>query len=303
MKIATFLTDDEADSLHFDAEDLAPLKQAFPKATIRHHQTSATFLEDAKDVDIVLTWHFEADWYRGFPDLTAIYTPAAGGDWVAEDPSGSIPVIHGSFHGPILAESLLSALLFMNHRMPAMIRNHQARQWDRKLQGGTRLLATQTILIIGMGNIGSYCANLLRPLAGKIIGVRQQADENTKGVSDLPQLLPNADHVILLLPGIEETNRFMNKERLAQMKQGSYIYNFGRGNSLHAEDLIPALDCIAGAFLDVTEIEPLPADSALWKHEKVFITPHSSCMYEDYTERYMREVISQMTRNSKGLLQ
>ena len=303
MKIATFLTDDEADSLHFNAEDLTPLKQAFPEATIRHHQTSATFLEDAQDVDTVLTWHFEANWYRNFPNLTAIYTPAAGGDWVAEDPSGSIPVVHGSFHGPILAESLLSALLFMNHRMPAMIRNHQARQWDRKLQGGTRLLATQSILIIGMGNIGAYCAKLLAPLAREIIGVRQRADANTKGVSELPQLLPNADHVILLLPGIDETNRFMNKESLAHMKQGSYIYNFGRGNSLHAVDLIPALDRLAGAFLDVTETEPLPAGSPLWEHEKVFITPHSSCMYEDYTERYMMEVISQMTRDSKGLSQ
>ena len=303
MKIATFLTDDEADSLHFDAEDLSPLKQAFPEATITNHLTSATFLEDAKDVDIVLTWHFEADWYRNFPNLSLIYTPAAGGDWVALDPRGNIPVIHGSFHGPILGESLLSAVLFMNHRMPAMIRNHQARQWDRKLQGGTRLLATQTILIIGMGNIGAYCAKLLAPLAREIIGVRQLADENTKGVTDLPHLLPHADHVILLLPGKEETNRFMNKERLAQMKRGSYVYNFGRGNSLHAEDLIPALERLAGAFLDVTETEPLPAESPLWEHEKVFITPHSSCMYEDYTERYMMEVISQMTRDSKALLQ
>lgn len=301
MKIATFLSDDEADSLHFDAEDLTSLKKAFPKATITHHQTPVTFLEDAKDVDIVLTWHFEADWYKNFPNLSVIYTPAAGGDWVADDPQANIPIIHGTFHGPILGESLLSALLFMNHRMPAMIRNHQTRQWDRKLQGGTRLLATQSILIIGMGNIGVYCAKLLAPLAREIIGVRQQADENTKGVSDLPQLLPNADHVILLLPGKEETNRFMNKERLAQMKQGSYIYNFGRGNSLHTEDLIPALDRLAGAFLDVTEIEPLPTDSALWEHEKVFITPHSSCMYEDYTERYMMEVISLMTRSSKEL--
>ena len=296
MKIATLLNDDDADSLHFDADDLLPLKRAFPDATITHHQTSASFLEGAKDVDIVLTWHFEVDWYQDFPNLTAVYTPAAGGDWVAADPRGLVPVIHGSFHGPILAESLLSALLFMNHRMPAMIRNHQARGWDRKLQGGTRLLATQTILIIGMGNIGSYCAKLFAPLAKEIIGVRQQPDENTKGVADLPQLLPEADHVILLLPGTAETNRFMHTQRLAHMKLGSYIYNFGRGNSLHATDLIPALDRLAGAFLDVTEEEPLPKDSPLWEHEKVFITPHSSCMYEDYTERYMQEVIAQMTR-------
>lgn len=296
MKIATFLDDDEADSLHFNAEDLIPLTQAFPEATITYHHTAESFLKDAKDVDIVLTWHFEAHWYKDFQNLTAIYTPAAGGDWVAEDPRGSIPIIHGSFHGPILGESLLSAVLFMNHRMPEMIRNHRARKWDRKLQGGTRLLATQTVLIIGMGNIGSYCAKLLQPLAGKIIGVRQQPDENTKGVSDLPQLLPEADHVILLLPGTEETDRFMNDARLALMKPGSYIYNFGRGNSLHAADLMPALDRLAGAFLDVTETEPLPLDSSLWEHEKVFITPHSSCMYEDYTERYMKEVISQLTQ-------
>ncbi|MDZ7686291.1 MAG: hypothetical protein U5O39_15900 [Gammaproteobacteria bacterium] len=66
-------------------------------------------------------------------------TPAAGADWVRPDPSERVPVIYGTFHGDILRESLLHAVLFMNHNMPAMIRNFEARQWDRNLQADSRL--------------------------------------------------------------------------------------------------------------------------------------------------------------------
>ena len=298
MKIATFLVDHEAESLSFSTSDLDRLCRALPTVEIEQYESESAFRSDGADADIVLTWHFETSWYAGFPKLKTIHTPAAGRDWVAPDPNGNINVVHGTFHGPILAESLLGALLFMNHRMSAMFQNHRHRKWNRNLQTGTRLLAEQTILILGLGHIGNYCASMLAPLAKKIVGVRRTSmeDTNTFTVDDLPQLLPDADHVVMLLPGTDETDRFMNTERLSLMKKGSFIYNFGRGNSLVAQDLLPAMTHLGGAFLDVTEEEPLPRTSPLWDHEKVFITPHSSCMYADYTSRYLDEVIQHLTR-------
>ena len=296
MKIATFLIDNDARSLSFSSSDLDRLHLALPTAEIEHYETETSFLENGSDADIVLAWQFEASWYDRFPNLKTIYTPAAGRDWIAPAPKDNIDVVHGTFHGPILAESLLGALLFMNHRMPAMIRNHRDCAWDRNIQTGTRLLREQTVLIIGLGNIGSYCATMLTPLVKQVVGVRRSAiDTNTLTINDLPQLLPEADHVVMLLPGVTETDRFMNTKRLSLMKQGSYIYNFGRGNSLIAEDLLPVIAHLGGAFLDVTEEEPLPPTSPLWKHEKIFITPHSSCLYADYTSRYLDEVIQNLT--------
>ena len=112
-------------------------------------------------------------------------------------------------------------------------------------------------------------------------------------------LLPIADHVVLLLPGGPETNRFMNRDRLDLMQPGAYIYNFGRGNALVAADLIPCLNRLGGAFLDVTEDEPLPAISPLWQQKNslptVFITPHSSCMYKDYTGLYIEEIVQHLS--------
>ena len=296
MKIATFLIDNDAESLSFSSSDLDLLRIALPTIEIEYYETETSFLENGSDADIVLTWQFEASWYDRFPHLKTIYTPAAGRDWIALAPKANIDVVYGTFHGPILAESLLGALLFMNHRMPAMIRNHRDRAWDRNLQTGTRLLGEQMVLIIGLGHIGSYCATILAPLVRQVVGVRRtSADANTFTVDDLPQLLPEADHVVMLLPRNTETDRFMNTERLSLMKQGSYIYNFGRGNSLIAQDLLGVISHLGGAFLDVTEEEPLPPTSPLWEHEKIFITPHSSCMFADYTSRYLDEVIQHLT--------
>ena len=73
----------------------------------------------------------------------------------------------------------------MNHRMPAMIRNHRDCAWDRNIQTGTRLLSEQTVLIIGLGNIGSYCATMLAPLVKQVVGVRRSAtDTNTFTIND-----------------------------------------------------------------------------------------------------------------------
>ena len=108
------------------------------------------------------------------------------------------------------------------------------------------------------------------------------------------QHLPRADHVILLLPGTSGTDRFMNPDRLAKMKPGAFIYNFGRGNALHSADLVSYWSHLGGAFLDVTDEEPLPNDSPLWQLENLMITPHSSCVYQDYKSAFLNEAIGNM---------
>ena len=150
-----------------------------------------------------------------------------------------------------------------------MLTNFENHSWDRNIQTESRLLSQQTVLIIGFGNIGSYCAARIRDLGGRVNGIRKSArhhslrDTLVFGVEQLSQLLPQADHVVLLLSGNEDTDGFMSPERLLACKPGAILYNFGRGNALRSTDLLDHWDRLGGAFLDVTEEEPLPAVSPL----------------------------------------
>lgn len=301
MELHTALWDDVS-AFDFKSVDLLPLMQAWPSLEVVQHAHTDTLLNDPASIELLATWKFEAAWYELFPNLKAIFTPAAGTDWIAPAPANRVAIHHGTFHGPILAESLLGAILHMNRRMPALLDSIEAGQWDRNLQADTRLLANQTVVIIGLGHIGSACAALLKRVGAQVIGVKRTAsrrpgqprDVEVITVDKLQSALAIADHAILLLPGGSSTDRFLNRQRLQQLKKGAFVYNFGRGNSLLSEDLLPVLreGHLRGAFLDVTEKEPLPEDSPLRAEPNVVITPHSSCVCSEYKGLFIDELIA-----------
>ena len=115
----------DVNAFNFEADDLVPIRNSFPHLRLVSHQHIASFLESADNAEYLLTWDFQSSWYQSCPALKVIFTPAAGNDWVEQDPRGRVELVQGTFHGSLLAESLLSAILFMNHRMPDMIRNFQ----------------------------------------------------------------------------------------------------------------------------------------------------------------------------------
>lgn len=307
VELHTCLWSDVA-AFDFDEDDFTPLKERFPGLNLVLHRDTAGFLAAAGRVRYLLTWFFRRDWYESCPSLEAVYTPAAGHDWIDADPLGRVEVVRGTFHGPILEESLLEAILFMNRRMPAMIRNFQARGWNRNLQRECRLLRNQTVMIVGLGHIGAECARLLSGLCARVIGVKRDPGRLTRPlpgvevrpVEELDSLLPEADHLVLLLPGGEGTDDLMNLARLHRCKKGVFLYNFGRGNALPSNDLAAAGDHIGGAFLDVTDREPLGQDSPLWKMDHVMITPHSSCVCHEYKGAFIREVMEHLGERLNG---
>lgn len=298
MEIHTYLRSD-IEAFDFRPEDFEPLREALPKAHLYHHDDPDSLARGLGSASIVLTWEFAADWYHRAPALKGVLTPAAGADWVRPDPAGDVPLIHGTFHGDILRESLLHAMLFMNHNMPAMIRNFEARQWDRNLQADSRLLAGQRALIIGYGHIGRRCGDLLTRVGMHVTGIGRTPKEGALGIDDLVKELPLADHIILLLPGERSTDGLIGSVELAQCKPGAFIYNFGRGNALPTTALLAHLDHLGGAFLDVVDQEPLPPDSPLWSQPNVMITPHSSCVYRDYKPRFLQEVASRIRQTKE----
>ncbi|MFT7220179.1 MAG: D-2-hydroxyacid dehydrogenase (NADP+) [Candidatus Azotimanducaceae bacterium] len=309
MELHTCLWND-VDAFTFSKECLADIQPSLPGVNITIHENAAQFLATADSAEVLLTWEFPEAWYELCPRLTDIFTPAAGTDWVNADPNNHVSVTHGAFHGPLLAESLLSALLFMNHQMPRMLENFTQREWNRNIQTSSRLLADQTVLIVGCGNIGRYCAKQIQHTGARVLGVTRTGGKSTThsglesgleivAEDELERVLPEADHVVLLLPGESATDRYMTPARILACKPGAMLYNFGRGNALASIDLAQNWQHLGGAFLDVTDVEPLPPTSPLWNLPNIMITPHSSCVYDSYKKRFVTEVIGHLTPRQK----
>lgn len=138
-------------------------------------------------------------------------------------------------------------------------------------------------LIVGFGSIGQAVAQRAKGFGARITGVRRNQDAHPLAdmiapMSALPELLPEADVVVLCTPLTAETRHLVNAEFLAAMKPASVIVNVGRGGLVDEPALLAALD--AGkpehALLDVFETEPLPQDSPFWRHPRVSLTPHAS---------------------------
>ena len=284
----------------FNEEDYKSLKEAFPQAKIKNHDSYGSLKRSGEKARFLLTWNLSSKDYQLFPNLKAVITPAAGNDWVKPDPENKVPVIYGTFHGEMLEESILGAVLFMNQKMNLMVKNYRNQAWDRNIQSQCRLMKNQTLLIIGHGNVGKHCSSLFKRMGLNVLAINRSGgnEEREKGVFGrefLHVLLPKADHIVLTLPGEESNKGFLNKQLLLLCKPGAFIYNFGRGSALRSEALESAIDHLGGVFLDVTETEPLARDSQLWGNEKIMITPHSSCVYKEYKPLFVDEVIERLS--------
>ena len=167
-----------------------------------------------------------------------------------------------------------------------LYRDDQAREiWGDRGQVGT--LRGATVLVVGLGDIGSEYAGLCKAVGARVIGVKRRPSPRPDCVDelwlteDIDRLLPEADVVCTVLPGTDKTYHLFNAERFAAMKPGSIFINCGRGTAFDADALVEALQNgpIAAAGTDVTEIEPLPAGHPLWKQPNMVITPHISGGY------------------------
>lgn len=148
--------------------------------------------------------------------------------------------------------------------------------------GGVVHLPEATALIVGVGGIGSETARLCKAFGMRVIGIDARREERPAGVDELyrpaglDDLLPRADFVILTVPHTPQTEGLMHAERFGLMKRSAFFINIGRGLTTRLDDLNEAVrgGRIAGAALDVYEIEPLPPDHPLWTAPNVLLTPH-----------------------------
>lgn len=204
------------------------------------------------------------------------------------------------------AEHVLAFVLADARALPAAFRNGQeARGWpQRAVRAGSRLLAGQSAVLFGFGSIARRLAPMMAPLGVRLTGVRRSVagDEPVATLAlDDPGVagaLAEADHVIDILPASAETRGYFDARRFAAMKQGAVFYNIGRGTTVDQDALLAALagGRLRGAYLDVTDPEPLPAEHPLWREPRCVITPHTAGGHVDEDERLVRHFAANLRR-------
>jgi len=221
--------------------------------------------------------------------LAWIQWPAAGVDRCVQQPllRERAPLLTNLQRtmGASIAEHVIALMLALSRHFDEFYLQQQQGHWEA-YESAPELedVAGKTVLIAGLGGIGTEVARRAHALGLRVVATRASGREGPDFVSyvglpdELPKLAKEADFVVNCLPLTPETTGIFNKEFFATMKHSAYFISVGRGRSTVTADLTAALTkgTIAGAGLDVVDPEPLPADSSLWHAPHLIITPHVS---------------------------
>jgi phosphoglycerate dehydrogenase-like enzyme len=238
--------------------------------------------------------------FQLLPRLKVVQTLTAGVDHIrGEVPEGVLLCNGRGIHNASTAELALTLTLASLRGIPGFVHDQDEGRWH---QGWRVSLADKTVLIVGYGDIGHDVERRLLPFEVQVLRVARTAREGVRTLADLPELLPQADVVILIIPGTSETKGLVDSTFLSSMKDGALLVNVARGSVLVTDDLVAALEGgRVRAALDVTDPEPLPADHPLWKAPHVLITPHVGGATPAMWPRAYRLVREQLTRFAAGV--
>lgn len=187
-------------------------------------------------------------------------------------------------HGPAIADHAMAMLLSLTRNLNYYAASQKQGEWRRRGGAPTKSIALEgkTMLVVGLGGIGSEIAQRANGFGMRVIGTRRSDTpspdyiEKVGKPKDLLSMLPEADVVALAVPLTSETKNLLDSKAFAAMKPGSYLINIARGKVVNTDALMSALESghLGGACLDVTDPEPLTKDHPLWKFPNVIITPH-----------------------------
>jgi len=269
------------------------IRNRWPAMSVLHLPDYDLLPPELPDTDIFIGYSLRAKQLKEARKLKWIHSTAAG---VAQlmypelrDSGITVTNPSGVFSVP-MAEHTIGLLLALTRNFPDSVRGQdrsawvQQELWD-KPQHLTELNG-QILLIVGFGSIGCEIARRAKAFDMRVWGVTRSGEgdralaEKIIAAKDLGTVLPEADFVVVAAPETSETKHLIGEREFARMKPGARLINVGRGTLLDEAALICSLASgkLGGAALDVTETEPLPPDSPLWKTPNLLITPHTSAV-------------------------
>ncbi len=281
-------------------------------AQVRAYDDLAVQIPAAHVVCVSMMW--KNDLVAGAPNLAFIQSISAGTDQYDKALFASTGIrlaSGGGVNANAVAEHAIAMLLAIKRHIHTGRDNQTRAHWrpmisdiaarEDEIQG-------KTMLIVGMGRIGSRLASFAKAFGMTVIGVRRDHSAGTAGadeihaLADFRNLVPRADAIVLACPLTPETENLVDAAALAAMKPTATLVNVARGKVVDEAALVTALaqKRIAAAALDVTRDEPLGAASPLWTMPNVLLTPHTAGETQRYEDNVIDILLENLDRQWRG---
>jgi len=246
------------------------------------------------DADVMIGWRITPPVFASAKRLRWVQFGSAGLNHTMFPELESSDVVLTTLsgvHTTVVAEHVIAQMLALARRLDTALYLASRHSYDRsKIASQASVLRGKTLLIVGLGKIGSSAAQLAKAFGMRVVGTKRTLPANIAGVDGvfapdkLRDLLPDADFVALLAPLTQETNALIGRSELALMKRGANLINVARGAMIDHDALAEALrgNRLAGAALDVFPTEPLEPDSPIYDLPNTVITPHTAASFAEY---------------------
>lgn len=266
--------------------------------------------EQVHEADIIIG-NVAPELIKGTSKLRWLQLNSAGTDGYLSAgvlPVGTILTNATGAYGLAISEHMIGSILCIMKKLHLYGADQPKHVWND--YGNVASIYGSKTLVVGFGDIGSEFAVRMHALGSQVTGIRRNKTEKPDYLEALYQMdafyecLKTADIVATCLPGTKETYHIFDKKAFAQMKEGAFFLNVGRGSAVDSYALADALNSghLAGASVDVTEPEPLPSDHPLWDARNLLITPHISGNYhlKETHERIVRIAADNLDRFMRG---
>ena len=298
----------------WDPGQLAALSEVAPGVELVAVSTEAEALEAMPGASALLGF-CEEDLLEAGKSLHWVQVYSAGVEHCTElapMQSGRMLLSNAQHIGsPVLAETSIAMMMSLARGLDIYYRNQLEGKWARDVgePAGTFMeIEGRTMLVVGLGGIGTEVARRAHGLGMRVIATRGSSREGPDFVdyvglaSELDDLTPQADVVVNTTPLTDQTRGLFDRAFFQRMKPTAFFISVGRGGSTVTDDLVAALENgeIAGAGLDVTDPEPLPEGHPLWSAPRVLITPHTAGRGDRNRERLMLLVRENLRRYVAG---
>ena len=246
------------------------------------------------------------------PRLRWAMTMAAGGgsqlraaDLTPEQLERIAVTTSAGAHGGPLAEFALLGVLAGAKTLPRLQAHQRAHEWAPRWE--MRHLDRMRVLVVGLGGIGRACAALFHAVGATVLGTTRSGApvdgvDELVPIQDLAAAAADVDAIVVTLPGTDATTGLIGQEVLGAVRPGTILVNVGRGTVVDETALLGALEDgrIGLAALDVVAREPLTADSPLWDHPHVLLSPHTAALDSREEERITEQFIANLRRFLDG---
>ena len=255
------------------------------------------------DIDIALVATHQPRTFANLKKLKLIQSLWMGVENIVGDadlPKG-VPVARLIDPGMVAAmgETVIAYVLDWHRHFYCYRSFQNEKTWKRRRQF---LASDRTVGILGLGELGSTIALKLRAMGFNVAGWSRRP-KSLDGIycsTDLDEVISRSDAIVCLLPLTPHTRGILNKDRIRNIRKDGCLINVARGGHVVVPDLLAALDSkhLAHAYLDVFEPEPLPADSPLWAHPGITLTPHIAALSEPRTS--VGKIVENIERVRRG---